>query len=272
MNVEVKEMNKKEDKKKFEGFVILMVISFIVGGIGGFGMAMLEDSGIVQSLPSMISDGLKFISMYINLVLTIICAIVVIVLYKQARKKFASWDWEDEKVYDEIEGRLSIALIITSVNQIILFVFMAIGFVRLIELIELEKQNQDWEFFIPSIVIYALGIIASLAFMLIAQQKIINFEKEMNPEKKGSVFDTKFQKKWMDSCDEAEQKYIYEAAFFSYKAINATCMILWFFCFFGMFVWDIGVLPVCLVCGIWLVSMISYFVKCIMLEKSKRAK
>ena len=272
MNVEVTEMNKKEDRKKFKSFVILMVISFIVGGIGGFSMGMIEDSGIVQSIPSIISDGLKFISLYINFVLTIICAIVVVVLYKQARKKFAAWDWEDEKVYDDIEGRLSIALIITSVNQIILFVFMAIGFIRIIELIELEKQNQGWEFFVPSAVIFALGVILTLVFMLIAQQKIINFEKEMNPEKQGSVFDTKFQKKWMDSCDEAQQKYIYEAAFFSYKAINVTCVILWFFCFFGMFVWNIGVLPVCLVCGIWLVSMMAYFVKCMQLEKNKGAK
>ncbi|MDY4515087.1 MAG: DUF3169 family protein [Lachnospiraceae bacterium] len=32
-----------------------------------------------------------------------------------------------------------------------------------------------------------------------------------NPEKTASVYDTKFQKKWMDSCDEAEKILIREA-------------------------------------------------------------
>ena len=34
---------------------------------------------------------------------------------------------------------------------------------------------------------------------VIAQNRIVNFTKEINPEKKGSVYDLKFQKTWIAS-------------------------------------------------------------------------
>ena len=33
------------------------------------------------------------------------------------------------------------------------------------------------------------------------QQMTVDFQKIMNPEKQGSVYDLRFQKKWEESCD-----------------------------------------------------------------------
>ena len=41
---------------------------------------------------------------------------------------------------------------------------------------------------------------------------------DMNPEKKGSIFDMHFSKKWADSCDEAEMIMACKAGYKSFKA------------------------------------------------------
>ena len=48
----------------------------------------------------------------------------------------------------------------------------------------------------------------------------VDAAKKTNPEKTASVYDTKFQKKWLDSCDEAEKIMIGKCAFKAYAATN----------------------------------------------------
>ena len=59
-----------------------------------------------------------------------------------------------------------------------------------------------------------LGIMAEV---VIIQQKSVDCVKIMNPEKTASVYDMKFQKKWLETCDEAEKIIVGKCAF---KAFN----------------------------------------------------
>lgn len=55
---------------------------------------------------------------------------------------------------------------------------------------------------------YVLAIVTFLIILaegIIIQQKAVDINKIMYPEKTASVYDLKFQKKWVDSCDEAEK-------------------------------------------------------------------
>lgn len=55
---------------------------------------------------------------------------------------------------------------------------------------------------------YVLAIVTFLVILaegIIIQQKAVDITKIMYPEKTASVYDLKFQKKWVDSCDEAEK-------------------------------------------------------------------
>ena len=61
---------------------------------------------------------------------------------------------------------------------------------------------------------------------VILQQKCVDSAKKTNPEKTASVYDTKFHKKWMDSCDEAEKIMLGKCAFKAYAATNAVCTVL----------------------------------------------
>lgn len=94
-----------------------------------------------------------------------------------------------------------------------------------------------------------------------AQNRIVNFTKEINPEKKGSVYDLKFQKTWIASCDEAEQLQIYRAAFRAYTAMNYAALGMFLVCFIGMLSWNFGLLPITMVLFVWLTGVIIYGVE-----------
>ncbi len=91
--------------------------------------------------------------------------------------------------------------------------------------------------------------------------------KQMNPEKRGSVYDTKFHKKWMESYDEAERAIIGQCALKAYQAVTITCLALWaVFALGGMF-FSWGFMPAMAVCIIWGVSQSVYCYWCLKLSK-----
>lgn len=65
-----------------------------------------------------------------------------------------------------------------------------------------------------------------MAEAIIIQQKCVDTAKQTNPEKKASVYDMRFQKKWMEDCDEAEKIMIGKCAFKAYSATNVVCTVL----------------------------------------------
>ena len=109
--------------------------------------------------------------------------------------------------------------------------------------------------------LFLAGIIGFLTIMIeavIFQQKCVDTTKKMNPEKTASVYDTKFQKKWMESCDEAEKFMIGKCAFKAYAATNTVCSILSIVLAICALVFGIGFLPSLVVCLIWIVNQSVY--------------
>jgi len=68
----------------------------------------------------------------------------------------------------------------------------------------------------------------------------------------------KFQKKWMESCDEAEKFMIGKCAFKAYAATNTVCTILSIVLAVCALVFGIGFLPSLVVCLIWIVNQSVY--------------
>ena len=91
----------------------------------------------------------------------------------------------------------------------------------------------------------------------------VKFLKLVNPEKKGSIFETDFNKKWLNSCDEAQKMQVYRAGFVAYNAGIKCCVALWILSLVGMTALDTGVLPVIMTSIFLLVLTVSYCVECI---------
>lgn len=261
MSGDVKESIKQEDRKSIKKYVIIMICCFLGGGLVGFFTGFVKDSNILEITAQQLEKVIRTGSLYGNLLLAVVTAPVVITMLIKSKKLYAAWDEEDDSIMHKIENSLNIGLMITNIASILGIVFLIIGIDYVVDMIFEEYINP------VAIVIFAAGTVANMLFGVIAQQRIVNLEKEMNPEKQGSVFDFNFTKRWVGSCDEAELLKIYQCGYASFRTTQVMYYIFLFFCLFGMYVWDFGVFPVCMVCIMWIVTLTSYYMKAMQLEK-----
>lgn len=249
---------KKEDKRLKKKYIFIMIGLLFGGFLVGFFSAFLADvfsGGIENAIASVRSFFIENASV-IGLVMGILTALVVAIIYSRNRKRYAQWDGEDEAISEKMDTELSIAALFVNINSIVFLVLLAIS--------SLKEMEFAWS----SMGIYIAAVVVNLGVELIANNRIVNFSKEMNPEKRGSTYDVKFQKKWFDSCDEAEKLSIYKASFAAYKAVSKACVILWFVCLMAMALTDCGIMPVVMVGVLWLVLNVSYCVEAIRSSKN----
>ena len=170
-------------------------------------------------------------------------------LYAAAKRRFAAWDGEDEDAMDAAERQLGWALLLTGLMIVLDFFFFAASIV--------------YGRFLPDLVLF----LASVVVLIVLQQKVVDLERRLNPEKRGSVYDMKFQKTWMDSCDEAERAQIGQACYRAYMVGTKVCIFLWVVLLILNFVFDFGLLPIAAVLVIWGVMQTAYALECIRLSK-----
>ena len=260
------EENKRENKKALTGFTIIMVISVIVGGILGASSNAVEQYMKVrgatgQSVEDFIVHILGKISPFGILAIGIVGFGFAYAMIRKTRKEFSQWDMEEEETYDRMERRLSNALGISSTVMIIDFFLFAVGFYYFV------YDTKD-AFFAITILSY----LVSIGIIIFLQQKTVDLEKEINPEKKGSIYDMNFQSKWLESCDEAEQLLIYKAAYKTYQTVNLLCIFIWVILVLSAMVFQIGILPVSIVTLIWFVMQTVYLKETAKLTKKKHSK
>ena len=100
--------------------------------------------------------------------------------------------------------------------------------------------------------------IVTMAEAILIQQRIVDLSKRMAPEKKGSVYDIHFQKKWFESCDEAEKLMAGQCAYKAYSASTKACAGLWLVFTLSALFLSTGLLPILAVCLIWAVNQCVY--------------
>lgn len=246
-----------EDRKRLPKFLLILLVSAVVGGVIGFNSVALIGGSAVQS----VSAGLLWLVRYaLPIAAPLVCLGLTVgsaVLYHRAKKQFEAWDGrdDDDGVIDRCGDTLELALVL---SNLILFVVLLMLSVALI-LPGLPA--------ILSCVGFALVFLGVLTFL---QQQIIALTKALCPEKQGSIFDMKFHSKWLQSCDEAEQKQIGEASQAAMKATTTTCLALWFILLIASIPFGYGPLPCLVVLLIWAVQTISYCLACIRLGKRKK--
>ena len=95
--------------------------------------------------------------------------------------------------------------------------------------------------FLPDLILFLASVAAAGGA---PAEDIVDLERRINPEKRGSVYDMKFQKTWMDSCDEAERAQIGQACYRAYMVGTKVCIFLWVALLILNFVFDFGLLPI----------------------------
>ena len=253
---------KKADRKSKIIFAATMLGCFSLGALGGFLSNMFADSNVaLHSFAEMITDVMNRNSYHIGALVSGIAAVIGLIFYRQAHKGYEVWDEEDDEAMDTIEEKLSLALIVTNAALIFTYVSTSIG------IGQMSTFFAEGEFAIIKSVILLGGFFFSLIVAWFLNAKVVSFEKMLNPEKKGNLYDFNFQKKWMDSSDEAEKLITYKCGFAAYKVVNAVCSVLIVVCMFGMIIWQWDNIPVLMVGVIWLASYLGYSVEAVKLSK-----
>ena len=242
---EIKEAN----RKAMPGFLLLALVGAIVGGIVGFYCAKYDVDQLAGSMKSAGAFFGKYVSSWILLAIAVITPIVVIPVYQKTKRLLLAWDGKDESVCDIAEKKLNTVLLINGIALISAFFLISATYSGGFAMIEKHLN------------MYVLAIVAFLVILaegIITQQKVVDITKIMYPEKTASVYDLKFQKKWVDSCDEAEKIMIGRCAFEAFKVTNSVCGALSVILAISALMFDIGFLPSFVVCLIWLVNQCVY--------------
>ena len=242
---------KKANRKALPKFMLIMVISLLVGGLGGFCSAKYGLNSLSDGMKSAGAFFSAYIAPWLMLAAAVILPVVCIPIYRSTKKLISSWDGENEEISDTIDQKLSIVIWVTSAALILSYFLIAASYAE--GFATFEKENSIIPFFVG-----IAGFFAIMIEAVILQQKCVDSAKKTNPEKTASVYDTKFHKKWMDSCDEAEKIMLGKCAFKAYAATNAVCTVLSIVLAICALILGIGFLPSLTVCLIWIVNQSVY--------------
>ena len=154
-------------------------------------------------------------------------------------------------------------MIISNINLILTFFFFGAGVV-------LDDYIFDLDNNFYKVIVFFLSYVVNIAIIVKMQQKQIDFEKVLNPEKRGSVYDTKFVEKWEESCDERERLMIYKSSYKAFKITNRACVAIWVILILINTTWNVGIMPVLIITIIWAILICSYSIEAMKLEKNSR--
>ena len=255
---------KKDNKKNLGTLLILTLVCTVLGYFVGMIIAKLQKAGYgMPKFTEEVIGNLAIVMPIVFLALNIILGIIAFICIKKSKKEFRLWDGEDEELAEKMENRVAVPLYMSSLVLIInMFLFSVC--INLDINSKFSDKNEDLLMLANTVI-----LVLSYVVVIVVQKKIIDFTKDMNPEKEGSIFDAKFTEKWEKSCDEAQKLHIYKAGYASYKATGSVCMILWIVCLMADLFANVGLLPMTMVFVIWLVSTIGYIVGGIKAEKEK---
>ncbi len=240
-----------ENRRALPKFFAITLAAALFGGVLGFFSGFMGGTSLPETAAEVLNIALREFSFYGIPACAVVLLGMTLALYRRAKARFNAWDGEDEAVMDELDQTLNWCLLWTSLDLILdFFLFGAAN---------LLLQGEDSMRLLWVVAFF----VAAIAAVTVLQQKIVDLTKQMNPEKRGSVYDVKFQEKWLESCDEAEQKQIGQAAMTAYLVTGRACMVLWVALVMLGFVYRLSVLPVFLVMLLWGVLQVSYIAACI---------
>lgn len=241
---------KKANRKAMPKFLLIVVISAIVGGGIGFFSAEYGVSDLTGGMKRAGAFWGAQIAPWFMMAMVIILPAICVPIYRSARKLLLTWDGENEEISGVVEEKLSIAMWISSVAFVFSYFLIASSY-----------SGGFAGFKNMNIVLFFTAVAAFLGIMVestLIQQKCVDTIKKMNPEKTASVYDVRFQKKWMDSCDEAEKIIVGKCAYKAYATTNTVCAVLAIVLAIGALMFDIGFLPSFVVSLIWIVNLSVY--------------
>lgn len=242
----MKDSVKQDNRRALPKFLAVVAASAVLGGIGGFLIAMAAKPEVLEAVRAGLDRTMQMIGPWGIPVSGAALLFPAWLYYRSARNLYGSLEPDTEEgVAEEIQLRTNMSLLLTTLETIFAFFFMAASF--------------QYTYAPLNVVLFLL----SIACVILLEQKVVDLTRRLNPEKKGSVYDLKFRKTWLASCDEAERAQIGQASFRAFQTTTMACVIVYLVLTVMNFMAGIGLLPVLVVLVIFGVFQVSYLLACI---------
>ena len=242
---------RRANRKALPKFIAVAAVLLAAGFVLGFLASWYGLNTWTAALKNAAAFFGAYIAPWLTVALAVILPIVCLFICRSAGKMLRAWDGEDEKTADAIERKLSTVTWLTGACLILACFLMAAAYSGGFAIFESSERTA----------LYFVSIAAFLVLvieMLIIGQKCVDTTKRLNPEKTASFYDMKFQKKWIEDCDEAEKLRIGKCAFKAYAATNRVCATLAVALAVCALLFDTGFLPSLAVCLVWAVNLTVY--------------
>jgi hypothetical protein len=245
---------KSDNRRALPKYILVLFIAAFFGALAGFAAGIVGAGNLSESIKTAVNTALTAAAPWGIPVTSVVFLGLGWWFYAKARRLYSTWDGEAEEPVDTAEETLSWALLMSAIALL-------------------------WDFFFLSVLVVCgagsplerLGGVAlflvSVVVIVVHQQKVVDLTRRINPEKQGSVYDLKFQKKWMDSCDESEKRQIGQACYKAYRAASNTCLWLWVVLLVVHYAFDTGLLPIAAVLVVFGVLQVVYTLECIRLSR-----
>ncbi len=255
--------NEKNDRKIFIKWLILILLVAFAGFLGG--VLASANSEKIDAFLQMIMNAKDFVTIpcIVLFVATTVFGYGYVFMNYRKAKGFVEAGYDDD-TYDKAEEILSKASVGINVLAGINYLFFGVClFLAGMGDSELTKTQA-----VLSLITIATFIVANICSISM-QNKTVALDKKMNPEKRGNVFDKKFAKEWIESCDEAEKSLIYQSAYTAYRVAISFSTALWGISLIGMMSFHTGVLAVVVSSIIMIVLISTYSVTAYKLQHKK---
>lgn len=235
-------------------FTLLMIASALTGAFISIFLFGRED-GLLQ-LTRRVSDGLILAGPWLLALGLVPCA-VVHGLYRSALKAAARAD-EDDDAFETANRRLSLSMAFSAVVMpwMMLTICLALPSVNVI------ANNVFVVAVVPLLLV-------EIAWSYGLQAVVVRTMQRLAPEKRGNVFDLRFQKDWYASCDEAERQRIGECGYHTYLTMTKIYPFTLLAALLAIMYGGASVLWAVVLGGLWLTQTLSYLLRAYKLEHGK---
>ena len=244
-----------DNKKALPKYLGILLCCFLLGVL----MALLAGAAEKYGMEADMVPGLQTLMGILPVfVLPSICVLVLVpslVVMKKAKTMWKQWDGEDDTLPETVETMLDKLLLFQNITLPLAYLAFTLD------------AAYDRELSRSTVV---LAFFALYLFLLVWQQKqVVDFNRLMNPEKRGSIYDLNFQNKWVASCDEAEKKLLGEAALSTFFVMSVVYMVAWMVMMFMSNLFGFGVMPAVVTLVLWGIHTTVFQIKGILLNKHK---
>lgn len=241
-------------KKQILKFMFMLITGAIIGGVATLALLKLADSGLMNRGTQI---NMFFYEHTFELYIFLFAFLMTPTLVLQFKGKglYKNIDMLTDDEMEKVEKKSSkfLDLAMTLNSMLLVLNFMLFGM--------LFKNTYDNQF-----VIIALFLIGNI-FSFTVEVTTVKFIKKVDERLKGDPTSIKFNKDFLESCDEAEKLKIYMSGYQAFQFSKLFALGLVVMTILLNIVFDIGGLSVFISCLILLVQMLSYSYYALQSEK-----